>query len=231
MATSLAPPQASARRRQPQPLAWRIQALLSAYLPVVLMAFLAAGTWWLVKNTPLLDGPTEPVPPRHEPDYRMQGFELQRFDTGGSLRFRVEGSEMRHYPDNDTLEIDGVRVHAFARDGGLTLATAKRALSNGDGSELQLLGDVQVQRFDKQRDGSLAAAPALEVRGDFLHALLNTERLRSHLPVQLNYGGGQMRVQSFEYDHLSGRLSFAGHSTARFDSAASRKAATAAVPR
>lgn len=223
----LAPPQpGSTPRRQPQPLAWRVQALLSAYLPVLLMAFLAAGTWWLVKNTPLVEGPTEPVPPRHEPDYRMQGFELQRFDKSGTLRFRIEGSEMRHYPDNDTLEIDGVRLHAFARDGGLTLATAKRALSNGDGSELQLLGDVQVQRFDPLRDGGLASTPALEVRGDFLHALLNAEKLRSHLPVQLSYGGGgQARAQSFEYDHLSGRLSFAGHSTARFDPPTLRRAA------
>jgi len=224
MAT-LAPPPAPARRRQPQPLVWRLQALLSAYLPLLLMAFLAAGTWWLVKNTPLLEGPTEPVPPRHEPDYRMQGFELQRFDKSGAMRFRVEGSEMRHYPDNDTLEIDGVRLRAFALDGALTLATARRALSNGDGSELQLLGDVLVQRFVPQRDGGLAATPALEVRGEFLHAFLNTEKLRSHLPVQLSYGGGQMRAQSFEYDHLSGQLSFAGHSTARFDPPALRKAA------
>lgn len=220
---TLAPPPAPSRRRLPQSWLWRLQSLASAYLPLLLMAFLAAGTWWLVKNTPLLDGPMEPVPPRHVPDYRMQGFELQRFDAAGALRFRVEGSEMRHYPDTDTLEIDGVRLRAFAADGAMLLATARRAVGNGDGSEMQLLGDVTVQRFEPLREGGLSQRPALEVRGEFLHALLSSEKLRSHLPVLLRYAGGEVRAASFEYDHLSGKLSFGGRSSARFDPPGARK--------
>lgn len=214
--TALAPPQAPAQRRLTQPLAWRVQALLSTYLPLLLMAFLAAGTWWLVKNTPETGGPTEPVPLRHEPDYRMQGFELQRFDADGAMRFRIEGSEMRHYPDTDTLEIDGVRVRGIGRDGSLTLATAKRALSNGDGSELQLMGAVRVQRFSARADGTPAEQANLELRGEFVQALLNSEQLRSHLPIELRYGGGDIAAQSFQYDHVRGLLSFGGHSRAHF---------------
>lgn len=224
MAT-LAPPQAPVRRHLAQSWLWRLQALASAYLPLLLMAFLAAGTWWLVKNTPLMDGPTEPVPPRHVPDYRMQGFELQRFDAAGALRFRVEGSEMRHYPDTDTLEIDGVRLRAFGLDGALTLATARRAIGNGDGSEMQLLGDVAVQRFEALREGGLAATPALVIRGEFLHALLDSQTLRSHLPALLHYAGGEVNAASFEYDHPSGRLSFEGRSSARFEAQPAHKAA------
>ena len=37
-----------------QPLIWRIQAMLAAYLPLVLMAVLASGTWWLVKKARFL---------------------------------------------------------------------------------------------------------------------------------------------------------------------------------
>ncbi|QPF76315.1 LPS export ABC transporter periplasmic protein LptC [Roseateles sp. DAIF2] len=222
MATTLAPLKPPAQRRLPQTWLWRLQSLLSAYLPLLLMAFLAAGTWWLVKNTPLLDGPTEPVPPRHVPDYRMQGFELQRFDKAGTLRFRIEGSEMRHYPDTDTVEIDQVRLRAFGNDGSLTLATAKRALGNGDGSELQLLGEVTVQRFETGKDGQLAEAPRLQVQGEFLHAFLNRELLRSHLPVRLLYAGGDINARGFEYDHPSGKLSFSGRSTARIEPRAPR---------
>ena len=65
---------------------WRVQALLAAYLPLLLMAVLASGTWWLVKNTPMADGPMVAVAPRHEPDYRMQGFQLQRMGPDGRLR-------------------------------------------------------------------------------------------------------------------------------------------------
>jgi lipopolysaccharide export system protein LptC len=225
MAT-LAPPPAPTRRRLPQSWLWRLQSLASSYLPLFLMAFLAASTWWLVKNTPMSEGPTEPVPARHVPDFRMQGFELQRFNEAGAMRFRVEGQEMRHYPDTDTVEIDGVRLRAFGDDGALTLATARRALGNGDGSELQLLGDVTVQRFEPLRDGSgLASAPAMEVHGEFLHAFLNTEKLRSHLPVQLRYGTGEVRANTFEYDHLTGRVSFDGRGSAHFNPPARKPAA------
>lgn len=214
---SLAPPPAPAQRRAPSNWLWSLQALLSAYLPLLLMAFLAAGSWWLVKNTPTADGPTEPAPPRHQPDYRMQGFELQRFDGEGALRFRIEGREMRHYPDTDTVEIDGVRLRGLGRDGALTEASALRALSNADGSELQLLGEVRVRRFEPGAGGVLATVPQLQIDGEFLHAFLNQELLRSHLPVLLRYAGGELKAQGIEYDHLKGQLRLTGHSSARFD--------------
>jgi lipopolysaccharide export system protein LptC len=217
MATRLAPPRAAATPRLPQSWVWRLQSLLSSYLPLLLMAFLAIATWWLVKSTPGDEGPREDTAPRHEPDYRMQGFELRRIGTDGRLRARVEGAEMRHYPDTDTVEIDGVRLRAFAPDGSLTIATARRATSNADASDLQLLGDVQVQRFQAGAGGQPLESPQLTVRGQFLQALVNEELLRSHLPAVLNYAGGEVHAQSFEYDHLNGRLKFAGHTTGRFD--------------
>jgi len=218
-AAPLAPSRGTALR-PPQPLVWRVQTLLSAYLPLLLMAFLASGTWWLVKNTPSSDDPTEAAPLRHEPDYRMQGFELQRIAADGQLRVRIEGTELRHYPDNDTMEIDGIRLRALGADGSVTLARASRALSNGDGSELQLMGSVQVQRFEADsRTGEPMAAPQLTVRSEFLQVLANTEQLRSHLPVQINYAGGELQAQGFEFDHVRGLMKLSGRTTGRFDTA------------
>ena len=164
---------AGSRRSTParsvRPWLWQAQGLLSSYLPLLLMAFLASGTWWLVKNTPLLDGPTELAAPRHEPDYRMDNFELQRIAADGRLRVLIAGAQLRHYPDPDTVEIDNARVRAIAPDGSLAIAEAKRAISNGDGSDMQLLGDVHLRRLAA---GAGESAPAqLEVRGEFLQAL------------------------------------------------------------
>lgn len=222
MAAPLAPARPPLVRRAPLPLVWRLQSLLSAYLPLLLMAMLAAFTWWLVKNTPSPDGPQENLPPRHVPDYRMNGFEVQRFDAAGRLSAHILGREMRHYPDTDTIEIDGVELRSHGRDGSLVLATAARALSNGDGSELQLLGDVRVQRWDAaaQRD-----APAqLTIKGEFLHAFIATERLRSHLPVTLTTPRSELHASSFEYDNLSAELRYGGRATGRFDPPGARGA-------
>lgn len=199
-----------------QPLSWRIQALLSSYLPLILMALLASFSWWLLKNTPKPDAPEEAAPARHEFDYRMRNFDLQRVGADGKLRVHVQGSEMRHFPDTDTLEIDGIRLRAVAADGSLTLASAGRALANGDASEIQLLGAVHVQRFDVLPSGEAQAKPKVEMRGEFLHAFVNTEVLKSHVPMQISYANGQMQAQGFEYNNLSGKLTFSGQTRAQF---------------
>ncbi|NCT84221.1 MAG: LPS export ABC transporter periplasmic protein LptC [Comamonadaceae bacterium] len=206
--TPAALPLATPRPAKPRPWLWRVQSLLSNYLPLLLMALLASGTWWLVKNTPLTDAPGELAPPRHVPDYRMENFEIQRIGADGRLNVQIAGAELRHYPDTDTLEIDQARVRAVAPDGSLAIAEARRALSNGDGSDMQLMGDVRLRRLPP---GSGENAPAqLEVRGEFLQALANSEILRSHLPVTIRQGSSTLHAQNFEYRHLSGKLSFTG---------------------
>lgn len=196
------------RRQRVQPWLWRLQGVVSNYLPLLLMAVLASGTWWLVKNTPILGDPGEPAPLRHVPDYRMARFEMQRIGADGRLNVQVAGAELRHYPDTDTIEIDDVRLRAVAPDGTLALAEAKRALSNGDGSDMQLLGDVRLRRLPA---GSGEDGPALmEVRGEFLQALSNSEILRSHLPVTIRQGGTTLNTSNFEYRHLTGQLRFTG---------------------
>jgi lipopolysaccharide export system protein LptC len=192
--------------------AWlhRLAAPLTTYLPLLLMGVLALGTWWLVKNTPLLmpEGPAKAV--RHEPDYTMHQFSVHRFATDGRLKAQIEGDILRHYPDDDTVEIDQVRLRAIGPSGTVTRAVAKQALSNGDGSEVQLRGDARVER-DAQ--GSEEAAV---FTSDFLHAFLNTEEVRSHLPVVLQRGGTQITGDSLEYDNLNRVVSVNGRVKATF---------------
>lgn len=207
----LAPAPAPDRRRARLPWHLRLLETVTAYLPVLLMALLALGTWWLVKNTPPLE-PQEPeAPPRHEPDYTMQQFQVQRFGADGRLNVQVEGDELRHYPDTDTLEVSNPRIRAIGVDGRVTRASAQRALSNGDGSELQLFGQAQVVR-----EGSAGEAP-IEFRSEFLHAFLLTEKVRSHLPVVVRRGASELRAVGMEYDNLARVIELKGRVRATFE--------------
>lgn len=189
-----------------------VQELLSAYLPLVLMSMLALGTWWLIKNTPLPLGPAELTPLRHEPDYQMQGFDVQRFDANGKLRVHISGREMRHYPDTNTLEIDAVKLESTSLGGAVLIARAERGLSNADGSEVQLLGNARVQRFVPDDQGQLAAAPQVDIEGESVQIFVALERLRSDRPVRVSYPGGELRAQSLDYDNLKGILEVSGRS-------------------
>ena len=188
----------------------RLLDLASAYLPLIMMAVLAGGTWWLVRNAPTETTRTVAPAPVHEPDYVMTRFVVQRFGADGSLRTQIEGERARHFPDDDTLEIDQARIRAVGADGTVTTATARRALANGDGSELQLLGDAHVVR------PATGKQEAVEFRGEFLHAFRNIERVRSHLPVVITQGGTVVRAQGMEYDNLARVVELKGRSSASF---------------
>lgn len=199
--------------RPRQPLWWRIGQWVSAYLPLVLMGLLALATWWLVQNTPRPQEPGDKAPPRHEPDYTMQDFTMQRYAADGRLRVQVRGTQMRHYPDTDTLEIDGVTIRALGQDGRVTVASAQRALANGDATEVQLLGQARVVHG---AEGSAGPGEAIEFDSEFLHAFLATEQLRSHLPVRLRQGTSDLRVAWLEFDNLTRTARLGGPLQARF---------------
>ncbi|HEY4069483.1 MAG TPA: LPS export ABC transporter periplasmic protein LptC [Burkholderiaceae bacterium] len=187
------------------PLRARLLDGISAYLPLLLMAVLALGTWWLVKNTPLLEDARIAAPVRHEPDYTMNQFMVQRFAPGGAMRVQIEGDVLRHYPDTDTIEVDNPRIRAFGTDGRITNATARRATANRDGTELQLSGDAHVVREATAKD------PAIDFRGEFLDCSQNTERVRSPLPVVVTQGGSELHADAMSYDNLAGVLDLKGH--------------------
>lgn len=193
-------------------LQWRMRVLdaISTYLPLLLMGLLALGTWWLVKNTPIPEGNRPRAAPTEEPDYEMRDFVIQRFAADGSMRIRMEGRRLHHYPITNTLEIDGLRLQAVSRDGRVTSATADRALANADATEVQLLGHAQVLREGGDRDGPT------EFRSEFLHFFQATERVRSHLPVTVRRGASEFQADAVEYDNLTQVIELRGRVRAVF---------------
>jgi lipopolysaccharide export system protein LptC len=182
---------------------------LTLYVPVILMGVFALGTYWLVRSTPALLAPV-PVPlVQHEPDYFMRGFSVKTFDASGRLKSEVFGTEARHYPDTDTLEIDGVRIRSFDAAGRLTTATARRALTNSDASEVQLFGDALVVR-EPLLDKAGRLQPRMEFRSEFLHAFMETERVKSDKPVDLRRGNDRFTADSMDFDNLSRVMQLTG---------------------
>jgi len=182
---------------------------VSIYLPVILMGLLALGTYWLARTTPGAAQSTSERPEKHEPDYFLRGFSVKTFDPNGRLKSEIQGVEARHFPDTDTTEIDQPRIRAFNEKGALTVATAERAISNGDGSQVQLIGNAVVTREAPAAQGQ-PTAPRLEIRGDFLHAYVNEERVKSDRRVTLKRGDDEFQADRMDYDNLERVLQLQG---------------------
>lgn len=176
----------------------RVWEQASIYLPVLLMAMLAMGTWWLVRNAPKpLQSHVEKVVSQ-EPDYVMENFAVHQFDRTGRLQSVMTGQEARHMPQTDTMEVDAVRTRSIAPNGMVTTSSGNRGISNSDSSEVQLVGNAEVVR-------QFPGQPQQTSRytGEFLHAWTNEERMESHLPVVLTRGNNQFSGDSMKYDNLS----------------------------
>ncbi|HEY6135885.1 MAG TPA: LPS export ABC transporter periplasmic protein LptC [Rubrivivax sp.] len=187
----------------PAPLGERVRETLTTYLPLLLMVLLALGTWWLVKNSPQPIAPRVAEAPRSEPDYTMGNFSVRRFARDGSLKVRVEGRQMRHFPDTGRIEVDDVTIRSFAPDGRVTQATARQAVTNADVSEVQLTGGAKVNTVTP-------AGEPVEIESEYLQAFIKTEQLRTHLPVRVRYGQSEMRSKGLAFDNLAQRLDLQG---------------------
>jgi lipopolysaccharide export system protein LptC len=184
---------------------------LAVYLPLLLMGLMAMSTYWLVRNTPSVVEAEQDAPLRHEPDYFMRDFSVKVFAEDGRLKSEMVGTEGRHYPDTDTLEVDRPRIRVLSTEGRVTTAVAARGLINADGSQAQLFGKALVVR-EASTNAQGVVTPRSELHSDFLHFFADTEQVRSHLPVLLVRGAGNRFTsqEGITYDNLDRVMQLTG---------------------
>lgn len=183
----------------------RVRHALLGQLPLFLMALLAAATWWLVQSTPAPTQERPSVEASHEPDYEMRGFSVQHYAPAGPARGVIEGDVVRHFPDTDTLEIDGVRLRWRDNEGQTLRATAARAVARGDGNEVRLMGGATVVRDQLPTEEAPLTFLSEEMVFD-----RRADQVRSDHPVTLRQGNSVVEARSLVYDHADGRLDLQG---------------------
>jgi lipopolysaccharide export system protein LptC len=188
----------------------RVADQLAIYLPVLLMAALALGSYWLVRNAPVVQVSAADKPLNHEADYFLRKFSVKTFTPQGKLKNELFGGQARHFADTDTIEIDNIRIHNYNEAGRLTTVTsANRAISNGDNSEVQLYGKAISVR-EAAPDANGVMQPKMEFKGEFLHTFVNEERLKSHLPIVIRRGNSEFVAETLDYNNLDRVINLQG---------------------
>lgn len=177
---------------------------LTLYLPLVVMAVLAMGSWWLVRSMPDLWSTPAQTQVRKDPDYYLERFSTQMFDAQGRRTSQISGEMARHYPDTDELHIDRIRFLAVDEAGVEVRATALRGIASGDGERVTLLGQVHVVREASSTN------PRLELRGERVVALQSREKLLSDAPVEISRNGDRFTASSMDFDLKSGQYQLGG---------------------
>lgn len=170
----------------------------AVYLPVLTMGLLALGSYWILRSAPEPQAPALLRPATHEPDYFMRGFSVRSHGTDGALLSELSGSQVRHYPDNDVIEIDQARLLAL-NGSGYTRAEARLLSTDGQQSQYLLEGAVTVERHGSA--GKAGPESSMHFAGEQLKVYAGGQRIASDLPVELTRNGNRATAQSLRYDN------------------------------
>lgn len=146
------------------------------FFPLVLLLLLAIITFWINKTVqppvPKIDGSS-----RHDPDYMMGNFVTTQTDVNGDLRYKLAAAEMRHFPDDDTTELQRPRYTQFAIGKPYAQVEGLRGYVSTDGEEVQLVDNVKVTRQ------AFAGKGEMTVETEYLKIRPNDELVTTDSPV------------------------------------------------
>jgi len=177
---------------------------LTIYLPLILFALLALGSWWLVRSMPELLPPGIDKQTRQDPDYRLEKFTVKSFDATGRMTREIAGQSATHFPASQELHIQDIRIFAENEVGTRLQAQARQGVSRESEQQVTLSGDVLAVRAADSR------GPRITLQGQALTALLDEERLVSSIPVEIVRGGDVFSAQSMDFDTRNGQYAMQG---------------------
>jgi len=175
-----------------------------AYMPLFMLSLLLLLSIWLVRNAPTSPPPEAQLPLSHTPDYEFTRFTLKSYDINGKILSAMKGEKAQHFQDTLNTLVQSPDVWVFS-DKRLTTATAKQALTNEDGSQVQLMGSAMLKRDDKN-----SVSKTEQINSDFLHFYADTDTLVTHLPVSIIRGEDRFFADSLHADNVSQVLQLKG---------------------
>jgi lipopolysaccharide export system protein LptC len=182
----------------------RLLDALSVYLPLIVLALLASGSWWLVRSIPAISKPESNKPVRQDPDYRLGDFSVKSFNGKGQLTREVTGKKAEHFPATKELHIEQIRIFAQNENSGQMNAQAQQGIASDDGAQVTLLGQAQAIKH-RQSD-----RPQIELRGERLVALTDQDRVVSNEPVHITRDRDVFTANTMDFNGNTGEYALQG---------------------
>lgn len=179
------------------------------WLPLAILLLLAALSFWIEQT---VEKPVHGGTPstRTDPEGIMENFNALRTDMTGKPQYRLSARMLRHYSGSKFTELESPRFTQLDAQSGDVNAVAKQATVSPDGQQVDLRGDVQVER---------AARPGqslMSLRSARLLVFPDKNQLRSPGPVEIHDDTLNVRADAMEYDARQRIVKLTGRVRARY---------------
>ena len=194
-----------------------ILAQVLKFLPMLLMAFLTLGTYWMVQmNEPNLDAEKQK---RHVPDYIMDGIVVTTLGPAGNTKFRVVGQKLTHYEDDASSEIDWPVARRFHETKPAITIKSDKGFLDGDMTVLDLVGNASLTRPAQAATATQAGSARLFMSSSKFTVLMNDDIVKTNRPVNLEQGQSIMTSQEGAvFDNVHQKLTMIGQVKGRIES-------------
>ena len=146
---------------------------INSFAPFFFLVVLAGLSFWL--NEMVRFSP-DAAPPEHKPDAFAYDLQMLQFGKDGVLRYRLNSPEMRHFPDDDSAEMDDPVLIAYRDNEPPITVVGKNAVVTSDGDLVYLYNGTKISRPPFEDRGALRAEMehlVVEPNADF--AFTNTD--------------------------------------------------------
>ena len=193
------------------------------FLPMLLMAALTLGTYWMVQmNEPNLDTEKQK---RHVPDYIMDGIVVTTLGPEGNTKFRVVGQKLVHYEDDASSEIDWPIARRFHETKPAITVKSDKGFLDGDMTVLDLVGNASLTRPAQAASATQAGSARLFMSSSKFTVLMNEDIVKTNRPVNLEQGLSIMTSQEGAiFDNVHQKLTMIGQVKGRIESEPKGKA-------
>jgi len=184
----------------------------SAWSPALLLAGLAALTWWL--DAQVADpGTRRDGNMRHDPDLIVEGVRVVELDAAGKTVQTLQAERALHFPDDGTIEFDAPRVVMLQPDRPRFTVEANKGRVSGDRLNAFFEGSVRATRAGEPgRADASADKPAgpITLTTEYLHVIPKEDRAQTDKAVTIEESRGIIHANGLVLDNESRTLKLKG---------------------
>ncbi|MFP5505716.1 MAG: LPS export ABC transporter periplasmic protein LptC [Gammaproteobacteria bacterium] len=182
----------------------------SLWLPLAILLGLALLSFWIEQSVRV--APATSGAARAEPEGIMENFDALRTDPEGNPHYRLTAQRLKHYTGSRLTELEAPRFAQFDAEAGEVRARAREATVSADGSEVDLRGEVVVERAAR------AGQSPMTLRTAQLLVYPDRDLLRAPGAVDLSDAALNVRAGAMEYDAKRRVIKLTGRVQARYAS-------------
>lgn len=167
---------------------------------IALSAALALGSFWLVEVMQRQTEDSLPARARTEPDFYVEKFNFVRMGKTGEARYNLTGTEMKHYPQDDSYQIQNPVMHSYSMDKPPMVSRSLRATITNNSSEVHMYDNVHIDR------PASATSRHFQLKTSYLLLLPDDDVMKTPKPVEIKVGESVLTGAGMFANNASGEF-------------------------